>query len=95
MLGNGAIMQEYFRYSGLHFTADTQSAVATPRDLPPITLAPTNTPAPTPWTQTRVLPTTSQSRPLMQPTLYTTDSDDDSIPEGDLVLYHHAVVHNY
>ena len=23
MLGNGAIMQEYFRYSGLHFTADT------------------------------------------------------------------------
>ena len=95
MLGNGAIMQEYFRYSGLHFTADARSAVATPRDCLPITPAPTNTPAPTPWIQTRVLPTTSQSRPLMEPTLYTTDSDDDSIPEGDLVLYHRTVVHNY
>ena len=95
MLGNGAIMQEYFKYSGLHFTANTQSAVATPCDCPPITPAPTNTPTPTPQTQTRVLPTTSQSCPLMEPTLDTTDSDDDSIPEGDLVLYHRTVVHNY
>ena len=95
MLGNGAIMQEYFRYSGLHFTANAWSAVATPHDCPPITLAPANTPAPTPRTQTRILPTTSQSCPLMEPTLYTADLDDDSIPEGDLVLYHCAVVHNY
>ena len=48
MLGNGAIMQEYFRYSGLNFTADAQSAVATPHDCPPITPAPANTPTPTP-----------------------------------------------
>ena len=95
MLGNSAIMQEYFRYPRIHFTADALSAVATPHDCPPITLAPTHTPTPTPRTQTRVLPNTSQSRPLMEPTLYTTDSDDDSIPEGVLVLYHHAVVHNY
>ena len=88
-------MQEYFRYSGLHFTADARSAVATPHNCPPITPAPANTPAPAPRTQTRVLPTTSQSQPLMEPTLYTTDLDDNSIPEGDLVLYHRAVVHNY
>ena len=95
MLGNGAIMQEYFRYSRLHFTANTWSAVATPCDCPSITPAPANTPTPIPRTQTRILPTTSQSCPLMEPTLYTTDSDDDSIHEGDLVLYHHAAVHNY
>ena len=56
MLGNGAIMQGYFRYASLHFTADMRSAVATPRDCPPIMPAPTNTPTPAPRTQTTVTP---------------------------------------
>ena len=94
MLGNGAIMQEYFRYAGLHFTADTRSAIATPHNCPPLMPAPTNTPTSAPRTQTKVAPSTSNFHPLVIPP-DVIDSDDESIPEGDLVLYHRAVIHNY
>ena len=40
MLGCGEVMAEYFRYAGLHFTEDSRSAVATPRNWPPHTHRP-------------------------------------------------------
>ena len=38
MLGNSELMMEYFRFTGIHFTSDSRSAIATPKEqcaLPP------------------------------------------------------------
>ena len=96
LLGNGEVMAEYFRYAGLHFTEDSRSAVVTPRHWPPNTPVPTNTPRPCPCTQVRIPPTSSRNRPLTRrPSQEVLDSDSDIVPNGDLELYHRAVVHNY
>ena len=39
MLGNPELMMEYFRFTGIHFTSDSHSTVATPKEqraLPPL-----------------------------------------------------------
>ena len=61
---------------------------------PPLMPAQMNTPTSAPRTQTKVAPSTSNFCPLVIPP-DVIDSDDESIPEGDLVLYHRVVVHNY
>ena len=96
LLGNGELMVEYFCYAGLHFTEDSRSTVVTPRHWPPNTPAPANTLRTCPHTQVRVLPTCSRGRPLTRwPSQEVLDSDSDTVPDGDLELYHRAVVHNY
>ena len=93
MLGNGAIMQEYFRYAGLHFTADTRSAVVTPL-LPSPDASPNKHSNPHTKDTDQGSPINLKFSPLViSPDVI--DSDDESIPEGDLMLYHRAVVHNY
>ena len=93
MLGNASLMKEYFRYAGLHFTEDTRSAVATPRHCLPITRTPANTPTFMPRTQTRVRPSSMARTPTIPNQRL--ESDDDTIPDEDLTLYHRAMVHNY
>ena len=96
LLGNGELMAEYFHYAGLHFTEDSRSSVVTPHHWPPNTPTPANTPRTCPCTQVRVPPTSSRGRPLTrQPSQEVLDSDSDTVPDGDLELYHQAVVHNY
>ena len=88
MLCNPDIMTEYFRFAGIHFTSDSRSAVATPKEQRALPPPPPNTPdRVVPRTQLRVPPPDSARRVPMSPDfeedLYLADESNESAADLD------------
>ena len=92
MLSNPEIMTEYFRYAGIHFTNDSRSAVATPKELCALPPPPPNTPdRRVPRTQLRVPPPAAAQRASMVPDFdqesYLADASNASTADSDSDSY--------
>ena len=106
MLGNPEIMMEYFRYGRLHFTSDSRSAVATPKEQRTLPPPPPNTPDTpnrlVPHTQLWIPPPEAARRASIRLDFdrdsYLADESATSVEESDsddylLPMQAHALVH--
>ena len=92
MLSNPEIMMEYFCFAGIHFTNDSRSAVATPKELRALPPPPPNTPdRRVPRTQLRVPPPAAAQRASLVPDFnqesYLADASNESTADSESDSY--------
>ena len=88
ILGNPELMTEYFRFAGIHFTSDSHSAIATPKEQCTLPPPPPNTPDQmVPRTQLRIPPPETAWRTAVPPDFdcdsYLADESAESVVESD------------
>ena len=88
MLGNPEFMTEYFRFTGIHFTSDSHSAIATPKEQHALPPPPPNMPdRMVPRTQLRIPSPEAVQKTSVPPDFdhdsYLADESAESVVESD------------